>query len=249
MQFVKDFAYELGQYLRACFTETIALREKNRPMLALLATLLAAPMALTFGGHSAGAQIAIFVTAWAVISIVVVAPFSLWRKRREWENALLVTFNTTVSGCRVETRFSSGEPVAYYRLWVRPPPGQIRKNCTGNLVDVMAPYPTLGSWVSIWSPERLRLTWATSTLETQTSIDLVDDTGEFLDVFAVTASGRFLPATPGHMLPATWRPQEFTPGATYLLRVSLRCADHAPTEVRLQIVWPTDWNVDVALAA
>lgn len=162
---------------------------------------------------------------------------------------LRVDFSVDLDGCRRQTAFNSGVRAAFYRLWVRPgQKGRVSRECTGTLVDIMAPHPESGSLISVWGAERLRLTWATHTSPPVTSINIRNEHGEFLDVFFVTESGVIGFGTPGFTLPAGLNFSEFKPGAAYVLCVILDAEEHESREVKLHLLWPTDWqNVDVKM--
>ena len=55
---------------------------------------------------------------------------------------LRIDFSEHISGCKSLTHFQDGAKATFYRLWVRPPIGQMRYSCTGTLVDIMAPSST-----------------------------------------------------------------------------------------------------------
>jgi hypothetical protein len=89
--------------------------------------------------------------------------------------------------------------VLFYRLLVRPPKGQIRTDCRATLVDVMG--AGRDHLESIWSGDRLPLTWAVHLKDPVTSIDVRDDTGQFLDVVYVAPSGKLGLGTPDRVMP------------------------------------------------
>ncbi|MGA7711297.1 MAG: hypothetical protein WCA81_05305 [Rhizomicrobium sp.] len=116
---------------------------------------------------------------------------------------LRIDFSEHISGCKSLTHFQDGAKATFYRLWVRPPIGQMRYSCTGTLVDIMAPSPRSdATFFSVWPAQRLPLTWATHTQPPVSSMELRDDHGQFLDVFFITESGTVGIATPGLVQPA-----------------------------------------------
>jgi hypothetical protein len=194
---------------------------------------------------------------WWVLALVVLLGSAVhiqWKLDRALEETrrafdLRVNFATVLSGCRVELTLPSGQRAVFYRLWVRPPIGQVRTGCTGTLTDIMVPTAgTPGHWHSEWTPERLDLTWATHRRDPETSIDLRDDTGRFLDLFNIRGGNMGL-GTPNNLLPLSLNSTEFRRGVPYLFCVSLTCDDHAAQEIAIQVTWPVDpdGEVDVVL--
>lgn len=144
-------------------------------------------------------------------------------------NDLRVLYGDSLETCRAHV---AGQ--TYYRLLIEPPAGQARLRCSAKLVGVMAPTPGQpGNWHSVVG-ERLPLAWADHTEPNRTETDLVDDTGEYLNVFHINEHGQVFLGTPRGAQPRTFTDYPFEPGATYLFAVSVRCPGYQSQNGRLK---------------
>lgn len=200
-------------------------------------------LAAAFGMDAAKmiATISEFALPVIIASLLIYVAFLMGVKERAANpSKLRIDFSDYLSGCRSETNFRDGEKATFYRLLVRPPEGQIRTGCTGTLVDIMAPFGG-AKWVSVWSAQRLPLTWATHTQPSVTSIDLLDDHGRFLDVFFVTESGTVGVATPGLVQPFNLLTEKLWKGPCYLMFcISVSEPTGRAQEIHLAFKWTGD---------
>jgi hypothetical protein len=164
------------------------------------------------------------------------------KEREANPSQLRIKFYEAVSGHKSETQFTGGTKAIFYRLLVRPPKGQVRSGCKGTLVDIMVPKDGT-TLFSLWSAQRLPLTWATHTSPPVTSMDLQDDHGQFLDVFFTTELGIFSVATPNFVQPNNLVSEKLweTPGL-YVFCVSVTEPHSAAQEVRLALDWTGDYR-------
>ncbi len=184
------------------------------------------------------AAVATYVILGGVALAAVYAAYLIGvHERKAFPTGLQVDYSEYLSGCRVETAFNSVLKATFYRVLVRPPVGQVRTKCTGTLVDIMVPVDA-NRLVSLWSADRVPLTWATFAQSLPTSIDLDDDHGRFLDVFFIAETSQIGIATPGFMQPTSFIAEGISqkPGM-YVFCVSIKDADARAQEVQIALQW------------
>jgi hypothetical protein len=105
---------------------------------------------------------------------------------------LVLTFDASVPGCCVKTRFGTGVKATFFRIKVEHHGIGILYPCTGRLINV-----TKDGKATDYA-ESLQLTWAPASAHDALSKGIADQVPEFLDVCVMTEHGKFALATPWH---------------------------------------------------